>query len=536
MKYNKILVLALLVSCFGCKSPVTNVEYYPSAPGAEFDQRIAVSVNGRKVEADYFKNYHPMRLYHFYESTRARFAADGPVEVQVIIDGPPVSEAVVRTVGRDFPVEIAGSSLSFSLPGPGNYYLQLPSLAQPDAVYTLLFFVDDIHHIRQQEALLEREPHINVQELGVVSDPLLDQTSRIQEIFDKGGKIMFPRGIYRAGSLRIHSNTNLYLAKGAIIKGTDNYHLPKTAAFFQIDSAENIKVYGQGVIDANGAIAHDKATRTTVHGFNIAGSRNILFEDFTIQGTNSWCIDIRYSKFFTADNLKVFSGKDGFDPDASQDVILKNLSVQSLDDAFAIKNRYPTRSTTERILMKNCIVTSLKSSLKVGTETRALMRDIVFEDIDVYDGERGIVLYALDGGPIENVTWRNIRMSIIDWKHEALSGAAFHLQIKERQGKTPVRNCLIENVQTNFIWNSLFSGLPDAPLDGVKMKDIQIRADAPKMDSCYLFKGNEYVNLEIENLDIDWQDNREKWLGVSSWDGFTIKNENTPDEIAETKR
>jgi hypothetical protein len=131
----------------------------------------------------------------------------------------------------------------------------------------------------------------------------------------------------------------------------------------------------------------------------------------------------------------------------------------------------------------------------------------------------------MDGGPVENITWRNIRMSFIDWVHETQSGAAFHFIINERKGKTPVRNCLIENVSSNFLYRSQFAGLEGAPLDGVIMRNIQVVVDQPKRDSCYLFEANENVALKIENLQIDWKNNREKWAGISSGSGIVIANQ-----------
>ena len=113
--------------------------------------------------------------------------------------------------------------------------------------------------------------------------------------------------------------------------------------------------------------------------------------------------------------------------------------IVSIDDSVAVKNRFPPQST-QRVATRRAIVSSTKSALKIGTETRDLMKDITFEDCEVYDGERGIVLYARDGGPIEDITWRNIRMFMINWTDEPASGMSFHLTIEDREGPTPVGN------------------------------------------------------------------------------------------------
>lgn len=524
MNLRYIILSATILFICGQQSSGSNVELFPMAPALSFDSRVSVSINGNKVKADYFKNFHKKDHIHFFESTRVRLASDGAIDVKVDIDLPLIPSAVLRSVGKDFNVKISGSSLKFTLQGPGNYYLQLPCLAKPEGTYTILFFIDDLAHIKAQGEMLSREKYQNIREFDIISDENLDQTEKIQQVLSRGGNILFPKGIYRTGNLKILSNTSVFLARGAMIKGTNNYHLKGASAFFDIENAENVKVFGQGIIDVNGMAAFDSVANSKTHGFDIAGSRNIYFEDFLIQGSNSWCIHIKYSKFFTADNLKVFSGKDGFDPDASQDVIIKNSSIQSLDDAFAVKNRYPEKSTTERVLMKNCIVTSVKSSLKVGTESKGLIRDVTWEDMDVYDCERGIVLYASDGGPVENITWRNVRMYMIDWVHEKLSGTAFHLYIRMREKPTPVKNCLIENVQTNFIYTSQFEGLPDAPLDGVRMKNISITADTPKKNNCTLFEFTKNVSIIIDGLHINWKNNKNQWTGLISGDGLKIIN------------
>lgn len=500
----------------------SNPEFYPLAPGSRTDTRLTVRINDKLVKSDYFKNFHSIDHIHFFESTRVRFATDDAVQVQIDIDQPVIKTAFLRCVGKDLQIDIDKASLRFVLPGPGNYYLQLPDLAKPNGTYTVLFFADDLLHVRKQKEKVVSEGYMNVHHYGIISDDQADQTEKIQEMLLKGGKILFPAGIYRTGNLKIGSNTSIFLSPGAIIKGTDHYHKTGASALIDMVNAENIRISGPGIIDANGMVAYDSIALTTIHGFDIAGCKGIFLEDFTVQGTNSWCIHIKFSKNFTADNLKVFSGKDGFDPDASHDVVIRNSSIQSLDDAFAVKNRYPEKSTTERIFMKNCIVTSVKSSLKVGTETRGLIQDVIWEDMDVYDCERGIVLYACDGGPVESVVWRNVRLFMVNWIHEKLSGTAFHLNIRMRDKPTPVRNCLIENVQANFIGSSQFEGLQEVPLDGIKMRNISISAGIPKKENLPLFDCTKYVDLTIEGLNIDWNNNKHKWSGLVAGKGLKI--------------
>jgi hypothetical protein len=194
----------------------------------------------------------------------------------------------------------------------------------------------------------------------------------------------------------------------------------------------------------------------------------------------------------------------------------------SKDDAMAVKTRKPP-SSTERVTVRNSIVASDASALKIGTETRALMRQITFESCDVFDSDRGIILYARDGGPIENVTWRNIRMLMKDWPHET-GGAPFQFLITKRSGITSVRNCLVENIATSAVAPSAFAGLAEAPLDGLRLRNITLNIGLPRynMYQPYLFNVSDHVDVHVDGLFVNWQGHRDRWGGLCKGQGLRI--------------
>lgn len=498
----------------------TQIEFCPANPGVVFEERIAARVGGRVVRLEYYKNG-VVGKRHFMETSRIRFASDGPVRIDLDFRGSDIGRVYLRALGGDLDFVRKGSKMSFELPGPGHYYLQLPDMAKEMGTYTVLFWIDDLEKLRRTKISSESPGVRDVTNLAVKSDPEEDQTSAIQAVLDKGGTVYFPAGIYRAGTLRVGSDTTVYMAAGALLKAVDDdSKLDKE--FIAIENAKNVKILGQGTIDANGRVAYGNNS----HNVNITGSQNILFEDVLFQNSHSWSVHIRRSDNFTARNVKVFSGKDGFDPDSSRDVLLDGIFVVSIDDAVAVKNRYPKEDdgrTTERIVVRNAIVSSTKSALKIGTETRGPMRDIKFENCDVYDGERGIVMYARDGGPIERALWRNVRLFMTDWTEESNSGKVFHLIKDKRDGITPVRDCVIENITANFIYRSECAGLAESTLDGIRMKNITIDVDRPREGRPYLFEAGKHVDMTIDGLTVNWRGNRRRWAGVVSGTGLTIE-------------
>jgi len=493
----------------------TMIEFYPNSSISRSDSRISGTANGEPLGFEYFRT---SREY-YYDVSYAWFAADGPIRIDLTVDAP-IEHARLRTVLKDIPLEKSGSNLHFSLPGPGHFYLQLPDLGQPEpgnldsGTYTVLFIIDDITAFKSNRP----DPNAaNIKEItqhGVISDQTKDQTDAIQRLIASGGDIYFPPGIYRAKTLRIPSNTRIYLAPGTVIKAPDGISVDKGAPFLNLKDAHNIRIYGPGTIDGNGYEYHLVQTEN---------SNDITIEDALFRNCGSWAIHLLLVEDAVCRNIRVLSGKDGIDPDCAKDVLIESCLIISKDDSIAVKTRKPP-ATTEHVTARNCIVASDASALKIGTETRSPMRDITFESCDVFDSDRGIILYARDGGPIENVTWRNIRMLMIDWPHET-GGAPFQFLITNRGGFTSVRNCLVENVATSAVAPSAFAGLAEAPLDGLRLRNIKLNVGWPRYNRpqpC-LFNVSNHVDVPLDGLILNWQSHRDQWGGLCKGQGLKIR-------------
>ncbi len=508
------ITLTAMGACFA-----TNIEFYPVSPAHRTDGLVTGTVNNTPVTFEYFRNIDQ----YYFDVNYVRFAADGPVDLRLEVDGP-VQRARLRTVLKSIPFERDGSAFVFTLPGPGHYYLQLPGLGKPETgnedsgTYTVLFFVDDLEEMNAKKMRSGDPGTTVVTRQGVLSHPTLDQTREVQSILDGGGNIYFPAGIYRTGSLQIRSNTAIYMEAGAMLKAVDDEG-KIGREYIGVYDAENVKISGPGIIDAN---RDGAGYERMVHIINTDQSKHLVFEDILIQNSISWALHILRSDFVEVRNMKIFSGKDGIDPDSSSDVSVDNVCILSFDDAVAIKVRQAGH-TTERVSIRNSIFASKASALKVGTETRGLMRDILFENCEVFDSDRGIILYARDGGPIENLTWRNIHLSMLYWPIED-GGSPIQIEIKHRDksNPTPVRNCLIENVVASGTAPCEFAGLRKAPLDGFRIRNITFNVPPPGEGKPPLLRVFDHVQARIEGMKINWQGNEGKWAGVVEGSGLTV--------------
>ena len=501
------------------KSP-PRVQAYPTTPLAEFDEALTLAVEGQTIPLEIHRCDKKIDCPHTLESSRARFALSGPAQVQLRTKGPTIRHAALKTVGKDLPVSSSGQTLSFALPAPGHYYLQL----EGDSGFfrTVYFWADDAAKPRVGPT----DPGVmDVAKHGVASDAKADQTTAIQALLDRcaattdGGTVYFPAGVYRCGSLMIGSNTTLYLDRGALLKAKDT---PGEFAkrFLYVRGAHNARLAGPGTIDANSATLLAHRPSISLHNVDAEDCHDLVIEDLLFRDSSSWGVHLIRCDGVRIRNVKVFSNRDGFDPDSSRDVLIENVFVQSLDDTIAVKARYDR--PCERIAIRNAIVSTVKSALKIGTETKAPIRGVTFENCEVFDTDRGIIVYARDGGDIECCVWRNIRMNLIDYPNEKDSGTAFLFDIKKRGGISHIKDCLVENVTTNFIYRSHFTGIAESPVSGVILRNITINAEPPKKDAPPFFECSHVADVRIEGLTINWQGNEKRWSGIVSGTGLTV--------------
>jgi polygalacturonase len=228
---------------------------------------------------------------------------------------------------------------------------------------------------------------------GVASAPEAVQTAAIQRAIDEVAArrctLFVPPGIYRCGQLRMRSDVTLYLAPGAILKGTGalaDYPSGELGTQ-QVDFTDcrNVRIYGRGVIDGQG-----RALRLS--GRNSSSSRSKLIrmdraqscvvEDVILRDSGRWSIhlvesaaDIRFTNFKLISNTSRDDpdfpwepNTDGFDPDNSSRVLIERGFISTNDDAIALKLRHGTRRDMGGVRFRDNVVWTVKSALKIGTE------------------------------------------------------------------------------------------------------------------------------------------------------------------------
>ena len=182
-----------------------------------------------------------------------------------------------------------------------------------------------------------------------------------------GGTVLLPHGLYRTGTLTLKSNVTLYLAPGAVLKGSrdvgdypvdpgrhesavdaslapDVRYFGRTMTFSRlllIDQAENVRIAGRGTIDGDGTFLRTRRG-TAPNLLRVRESSGIAVDDVLFRNAAAWSLHVLASSDVALRNIKVINDRanlntDGIDLDMSSDVTIDRSFIYAKDDAVCVK-------------------------------------------------------------------------------------------------------------------------------------------------------------------------------------------------------
>ncbi|MBQ7918498.1 MAG: hypothetical protein IJ324_00950 [Lachnospiraceae bacterium] len=279
---------------------------------------------------------------------------------------------------------------------------------------------------------LEKRCYLNIEVFGAVSggDPVAN-TRAVNEAIEQaskvGGCVLVPEGEFKVYTVRLQSNVNIKLEKGAVLRAakTDirhsyvtqqgeggNYDEPEVEIYaglqdhghtyfansmFYGADLENIMIYGEGLIDGS-QIDQETGKREYVllggdpiepeyrnqNGhrgewfgnkcISLLRCKNVVLKDFNLVIGGHFAIIAEGVTNMLLEGLLVDTTRDALDVDCCQDVTVRDCTFNSLtDDALVLKASYgagifmPTRN----VLVEDCIVSGYDAgSVYAGVYSR----------------------------------------------------------------------------------------------------------------------------------------------------------------------
>jgi polygalacturonase len=236
--------------------------------------------------------------------------------------------------------------------------------------------------------------------------------------------------VHEAGAIALKSGETLYLAPGAIVRGTVS----------AVD-ATGVRILGRGILQSPGkGLQKDNMIR-------LERCRDVRIEGITILDSQTWTVVPAHCEDVTLDRVKLVNwqfGSDGVDIVSSRHVRIADSFLRDNDDCVTVKALPwggkrgedpwdmggtppdPTDIVVERSVLWNM---AWGNALEIGFELRSkAVRDVVFRDLDVIHTVRGAVLSIHNGdtATVENVRFEDIRVE--DARHKLIDLAVFYTQ------------------------------------------------------------------------------------------------------------
>ena len=379
----------------------------------------------------------------------------GPVEVMVKKNNGKIYDVDIRPLKNNIAYTQVGNSILFTLDKP--QYLSVE------------FNGDRLNNLHLFANPLETETYTD----------------------EADGVMYFGRGVHQGfedNTIKIPSNTTVYLAPGAIVK-----------AKLLVTNAENVRIIGRGILD--------KPQR----GIEVTDSKNILIDGITVINPEHYTVFGGGTTGLTIKNLKSFSSRgwsDGIDLMCCNDVLIDNVFMRNSDDCIAIYgHRWDWWGGSRNVTVQNSVLwADVAHPINVGghgdpeSPTGELIEDITFRNIDILEHDEDDEPYqgcmTVDCGDknfVRNVLFEDIRVENIQ------EGRLFYVKVRfnEKYDKQPgrgIENVTFRNITYNGIGEnpSMIEGLDNTrKVSGITFDNVIINGE--KMKSLDDFTINEFI-------------------------------------------
>ncbi len=399
--------------------------------------------------------------------------------------------------------------------------MKLPSLRQLCCVF--VFAGVAAHPTRAAEPAATV---YNVRAFGATGDGKTIDSSAINRAIDAaaaagGGQVLLPPGNYLSYTIRLKSNIDLHLERGATLIAADQpaagqpgYDPHEPNRFSDLvyqdfghghwqnsliwgENLDHISITGMGTIWGRGLLRNGGETQGQGNkSIALKLCKNVDLRDFSVLQGGWFVLLATGVDNMTISNIKVDTNRDGFDIDCCRNVRISDCTINSpLDDAIVLKSSYGLgyARSTDNVTITGCQVSGYTMGtffdgtyqvpangggtgrIKFGTESNGGFRNITISNcILVYCN--GLAIESVDGAIIEDVTISNIAM-------EHISNPPIFVRLGARMRGPEgipvgvIRRLNINNVVVGYGASraaSIISGIPGHPVEDISLSNIRI--------------------------------------------------------------
>lgn len=452
------LVSFLSLLFWQCTTESQNVVVYPGIPDLETSDLYEVQVNNRTVWVEKFRTTMDIENLADWFTTEsytreqqevhiANFSCQSQILVTLKVKER-VKSVSIRPNSREVKYIIEGNLIRFSLPGPGQLYIEINDLPP------LCLFANPV------ENLVPDQNDENVRYFGP--------------------------GVHTPGMMKLDDNEIIYIAGGAIVYGG-----------IRAIGASDIKVLGRGILD--GGFEHKRMVV-------LEDAKNIEFNGVLIRNGVSWtntvinCENVKYT------GVKVISfgpGGDGINPLGSQNMEISNCFLRCTDDCIAIKSPDSSHVVKNiRVFNNTMIGYAFSDGITIGFETNGpYVEDVKVYNCDILqarggsrvDGHSAFSIICDGPAQIRDITFEDIRVDEDVYK-------LFELNITDgtKYGINPpghIRNVHLKNINWKSERPIILKGFDETHrVQDITFENCSIKGEILENTRNDLFEINEFVD------------------------------------------
>ena len=377
---------------------------------------------------------------------------------------------------------------------------------------------------------------------GGVGDGRTDDTNALQRAIDAcpvGGRVLIPEGDWLTAPLFLESDMDLHLARGARLLGHPDIEkwpvlpamregevlatwegeaLPSHAGLITGIEVQNVRIYGEGVIDGNASRetwwSRPKAMfggwrPRTVH---LIRSQNIAIEGVTLRNSPAWTLHPFRCRRLTVARIQVEApmtspNTDGINPECCEDVRIAGVHISTGDDCIAIKSGKISLAKllgtagsglgpvpTRRVRISNSLMRDGHGAIVIGSEMACGVYDVMARDCLFIGTDRGLRVKTRRGrgkdAIVDGIRLENVRMEKVGTPFVINSfywcdpdGKAPYVGDRRPHpvdaGTPSLRNISLEDVVSTEVQHSAgyVLGLPEHPPENLRIRNYRVVFD-----------------------------------------------------------
>jgi unsaturated rhamnogalacturonyl hydrolase len=345
-----------------------------------------------------------------------------------------------------------------------------------------------------------------------------------------GGRIVFPKGDFLTGPIRLKSNVELYVAKGATLKFSTDAKAYLPAVFTRFEGIEcynyspliyaygekNVAIAGEGTLDGQadentwwswkgrkGGTNNQNAARKRLDEMNnnsvpvdqrrfgegdylrpnfiqFNHCRNVLVEGLHIRRSPMWEIHPLLCTNVTVRSVDILShgaNNDGCDPESCRDVLMEKCTFDTGDDCIAIKSGRNNDGRrvgvpSVNLVIRDCTMRDGHAGTAIGSEISGSCSNVFVENCEMSSPNLVCALRlksnAMRGGVLQNIFMRNVNVGLV--KDSVLQIDFLYEEGAKGDFNPVARNVVMDNIkvaQTPRVLN--VRGFPAASISGVRI-------------------------------------------------------------------